>query len=286
MPQPLVSVKVPTYNHERYVGQCLAGIVAQRTAFPFEVIVGDDASTDGTRAVIEGYAADFPHLIRLLPTEPNAGAPRNLARLRAACRGVYEAMCEGDDCWIRPDKLQRQVDFLEAHSDYVLCFHNALCFSEDGEAPPVCYCPRDLPDTPTLADVISQPVFIPTASILARRTFLDSLPAWREQLVCADLVVRLWSAHVGRIGYLNPIMSLYRRHQAGMTVTTGRRKMAEDAIRAYQLFDETTEGQYAGLLRQRIRFERQYLRWGSLYYLAHPARAIARLRRRWQGAGL
>jgi glycosyltransferase involved in cell wall biosynthesis len=286
MTPPLVSVKVPAYNQERYLEACLEGILAQRTSFPFEVVIGEDGSTDGTRAIVESYAQAHPGLIRVITSGENLGPARNLARIRAACRGTYEAMCEGDDLWIHPRKLQRQVEFLEARPDHVFCFHDTLFYREDKGARPKYYCPPDLPETPTVADVLRRPAFIATSSIVARRTFLDTLPPWRTEVLCGDLVVRLWGPHAGRIGYLKDIMALRRRHAGGISMRSGRRRMAEEAIKAYGLFDEATHRQYHPLVRARIASERQHARFGPLYYAWHPVRAFARCRAFRTGAGL
>lgn len=286
MTPPLVSVKVATYNHEPYLGQCLEGILAQKTDFPFEVVVGEDCSTDGTRAIAESYAQAHPAVVRLVAADANVGPARNLARIRAACRGRYEALCEGDDFWIHPLKLQRQVEFLEAHADCGFCFHDVLQFQEDKDARPRFYCPRDLPDFPSVADVLRWPQFIATCSVLARREFLETLPAWRTGLLCGDLVVRLWGPHVGRIGYLPDVMAVQRNHAGGMNTMLGHRRMVESAIQAYRRFDEATGGRYAREIRDRIRFEQQYIRFGPLAYLLHPAKAAARIKRGFSGAGL
>lgn len=286
MSVPLVSVKVPAYNHERYIEACLAGILAQKTSFPFEVIVGEDCSTDGTREIVETCAKAHPDIIRVVTSESNVGPARNLARIRAACRGAYEALCEGDDLWIHPHKLQRQVEFLEANPDHVYCFHDTLFYREDKGARPRYYAPPDLPESPAVADVLERPPFIATASILARRSFLDSLPAWRAEVLCGDLVVRLWGPHAGRIGFLKEVMALRRRHAGGLSMRTGHRRMMEEAIKAYRLFDEATGGRYARLVRDRVAFERQYARFGKLCYLWHPARARSWFRACRTGAGL
>jgi glycosyltransferase involved in cell wall biosynthesis len=285
---PLVSVKVPAYNQERYIEACLAGVLAQKTTFPFEVIVGEDCSTDGTRAIIETYARAHPDVVRVLAAEANVGPASNIARIRAACRGTYEAICEGDDLWIHPRKLQRQVEFLEAHRDCMFCFHDALFFRDDRRARPRYYCPADLPEFPTVADLLRRPAFIATCAIVARRTLWDTIPAWRTQVLCGDLVVRLWGAHAGRIGYLKDsgIMAIRRRHGSGLSLRTGHRRMAEDAINVFRLFDGSTGGRYRRPIRERIAFERQYTRFGSLCYAWHPARALDRYRFFRTGAGM
>ena len=286
MTQPLVSVKVATYNHELFLRQCLDGILAQQTNFPFEVVVGEDGSSDGTRAIAESYARAHPGVVRLVAHDANVGPARNLASIRAACRGSYEAMCEGDDFWIHPLKLQRQVDFLEMHPDCGYCFHDVLQFREDKSSRPRFYCPRNLPDFPGVADVLRQPHLIATCSVLARREFIESLPAWRTGLLCGDLVVRLWGPHVGRIGYLRDVMAVQRKHPGGMNAVCGHRRMAEAAIQAYRLFDESTHRRYAREIRHRIRFERRYLRFGPLAYLLHPRKAADRVKRALSGAGV
>ncbi len=127
---PLVSVRLVTYNHEKWIAQCLESILMQRTDFPFEVIVGEDCSTDGTLEIVLAYAERHPDKIRVLPAEANLGAMTNSYRVQQACRGKYHAMIEGDDYWIDPLKLQKQVDFMEANPDMTLCFHNVFVVND------------------------------------------------------------------------------------------------------------------------------------------------------------
>ncbi|MBP5322509.1 MAG: glycosyltransferase [Bacteroidaceae bacterium] len=120
---PLVSVVTITYNHAPYIAKCIEGVVMQQVDFPMEFIIAEDCSTDGTRAICEEYAAKYPDLIRLITSERNVGYNPNELRAMRAARGKYIAYCEGDDYWTEPQKLQRQVDFLESHPDYSVCFH-------------------------------------------------------------------------------------------------------------------------------------------------------------------
>jgi glycosyltransferase involved in cell wall biosynthesis len=288
MTTPLVSVKVAAFNQERYIAAALAGILAQRTTFPFEVIVGEDGSTDGTPAIVARYAETHPGIVRVLPAEGNLGPMRNIARIRAVCRGDYEAICEGDDIWIDPGKLQRQVEFLEAHPDCMLCFHDVLFFRDDRGVRPRYFCPHDLPEFPTMADVLQRPVFIHTCSVVTRRALYDTIPAWRNDVLCGDLVVRLWGPHVGRIGFLKDsgVMAVHRRHGTGLSMQTGHRRMAEEGIKIYRLFDAATGGRYSRGIRERIAFERQYIRWGPLCYAWHPIRALHRIQAFRTGAGI
>ena len=121
-PKPVVSVHMLTYNHTKYIAGAIEGVLQQRTDFPFELVIGDDCSTDGTREIVEAYAESFPEIIRVVTSESNVGMHENSDRVLSACVGEFIAWCEGDDCWTREDKLQIQVDYLRSNPDCVLVF--------------------------------------------------------------------------------------------------------------------------------------------------------------------
>lgn len=123
---PLLSVVTITYNHAQYIGKCIEGVLMQRVNFPMEFIIAEDCSTDETRSICVKYAKRYPNLIRLIVSDANVGVLANERRAFEAVRGKYVAYCEGDDYWTDPLKLQRQVDFLESHPDYSVCFHRCL----------------------------------------------------------------------------------------------------------------------------------------------------------------
>jgi len=132
--EPLLTVVCLTYNHEAFIRATLDGFLAQQTNFPFEVVVHDDASTDGTAAIIREYEACYPHIIRPIYQQQNQfslGVPFSTA-LFARSKARYIAYCEGDDYWTDPHKLQIQVDFLESHPDYVMTYHDAYMFNSSG----------------------------------------------------------------------------------------------------------------------------------------------------------
>ena len=114
METPLVSVCMTAYNHTPYIGRAIEGVLSQRTTFAVELVLSDDCSTDGTGAICRDYAARYPDRIRLLTGDVNVGMRANYRRTIEACRGRYVAMCDGDDWWCDPLKLQRQVEALEA----------------------------------------------------------------------------------------------------------------------------------------------------------------------------
>lgn len=135
---PLLSVVTITYNHAPYIAKCIEGVLMQKVNFPMEFIIADDCSTDETRSICEEYAAKYPGLIRLVFPKSNIGAVMNEQQAFLTAKGKYIATCEGDDYWTDPLKLQKQVDFLEAHPDYSVCFHrfkriNLSDGTEDGD---------------------------------------------------------------------------------------------------------------------------------------------------------
>ena len=132
--QPVVSVRCITYNHENYIAQALDGFLMQKTNFPFEVIVHDDASPDRTAGIVREYEKKYPAIIKAIYQTENQYSKwdGSIGRIMdAACKGKYIALCEGDDYWIDENKLQMQVDFLEAHSDYAMCYTQAKQFFEN-----------------------------------------------------------------------------------------------------------------------------------------------------------
>ncbi|MBR4705484.1 MAG: glycosyltransferase [Paludibacteraceae bacterium] len=139
MEKPLVTIKCVAYNEADYIRRTLDGFVMQKTNFPFFALVHDDASSDGTDAIIREYAAKYPDIIKGLYEEPGNNlfsrqkldAQMNEWVLDTGCK--YVAMCEGDDWWIDPNKLQKQVDYMEAHPECVLCFTDCHTANDKGE---------------------------------------------------------------------------------------------------------------------------------------------------------
>jgi glycosyltransferase involved in cell wall biosynthesis len=119
---PLVSVKMMTYNHEPYITQAIEGILCQKTSFPFELVIGEDCSTDRTLEIVMDFQKKYPHVIRVVTSEKNVGAHKNSERTRKACRVKYIAFCEGDDYWQDSYKLKKQVDYLEDHPECGLVY--------------------------------------------------------------------------------------------------------------------------------------------------------------------
>lgn len=132
VPRPKLSVFMMTYNHGAYLSRALDGILQQKCGFDFDVIIGDDFSADNTREVIQRYSERFPGRIIPLLHSKNIGPYQNQHAVLEACKGQYIAICEGDDYWDDPEKLQKQVDFLDANPDYVISFHEVERIDANG----------------------------------------------------------------------------------------------------------------------------------------------------------
>lgn len=134
MSEPLISISCMTYNHKAFIRQCLDGFMMQKCSFDFEVLIHDDASTDGTQDIIREYEVKYPDIIKPIYQKENQyskGIDPGLKYNVPRTKGKYIAFCEGDDYWTDPNKLQKQVDFLENHPDYVMCFHCYKFYFQD-----------------------------------------------------------------------------------------------------------------------------------------------------------
>lgn len=136
-----VSISVLSYKHGPYVRQCLDSLLAQKVNFKYEIVVGEDCSQDGTREILLEYKEKYPDMFTLLLNDENVGAARNNHNIKLHCRGQYIATCESDDFWIDENKLQRQVDFLDAHPEYVGISANYVKVDVDGKNPKIALLP-------------------------------------------------------------------------------------------------------------------------------------------------
>lgn len=215
-----------TYNHEQFVAQALESVLNQEASFPWEIVVGDDASTDGTREILRSYARAHPGRISLLlhperlgPNELNLDGKNNFLATYRACRGEYVALLDGDDYWTDNRKLEKQVTFFDAHPNCSLCCHPvAVEYSGDrhqhwdrvvGESQETC----------TLEDILrleTKPE-IPTPSMMIRRRSLPSFPAWFDRVFNGDYAMQVLLAERGDVGFLPDRMAVHRKHPRGLS---------------------------------------------------------------------
>ena len=246
--KPVVSVVCITYNQAQYIRQTLDSILCQVTDFSYELIVGDDRSTDGTTEIIAEYAARYPNIVAVLRPE-NIGVNKNLADLTARASGEYLAICEGDDYWIDSDKLQRQYDFMERRPEYTLCFHPVKVVYEEMPGVEEFYPENSIPN-PSLSDLIAHN-FIQTNSVFYRwRYRRDEALQIGIGIAPADWFIHLMHAEVGRIGFLPQVMAVYRKHPTGMwaafeTELARHKKLGKAEIEFFRQLRGHFGGRYA-----------------------------------------
>jgi len=209
---PVVSIFCTTYNHENFIAQTLESFLMQETNFAFEIVVGEDCSTDKTRDIIVSYQQRYPELIRLIAFDQNVGRKKNTHTTFAQCRGRYVAKCEGDDYWTDPKKLQKQVDYLEAHPECVLTYGAVQAFNADGIAYE--YIGGTLEDASP--QKLQQSVAINTLTTCFRKV-VDTLPPEHYVAGYGDLFIWSILGGYGSGHYIDAILpSRYRIHAGGV----------------------------------------------------------------------
>jgi glycosyltransferase involved in cell wall biosynthesis len=244
---PKVSVLVATYNHERFIERAIRSALFQEADFEYEIIIGDDCSTDGTRVVLGQLDADFPGRLRLLLPEQNLGPMRNFAGVYAECRGEYVAFLEGDDYWTDMTKLRKQVASLDADPGCALCYHQTLYVNTDDEPIDYLHPPETTPAQPTIDDLFRSNL-IQTCSAVLRRAAVPKLPDWMFSLMPGDWALFLLAADVGRVRRLDGVMATYRVHQDGVWSQLSVVAQIDKAFTMLGTVDRHFNGKYAHLV--------------------------------------
>ena len=245
--RPRVSVILITYNHQDYVAQALDHVLLQQTPFEFEILVSEDCSTDATRSILREYASREPRL-RLLLSESNLNSNLVTSRALRAARGEYIALLDGDDYWTASDKLRLQVEYLDAHRECALCFHDATVVYSDNSTPDHTFVPDEYRRVTTFRDLV-QRNYIPGCAPLIRRAAVKALPAWYDAADFGDWPLYLIAAQHGDIGYVDAVLGVYRRHAGGFW--SGR--SARDQYAAMAKFLHSLEPHFAGEYQRDIR---------------------------------
>lgn len=265
---PVVSVCVQTYQHVDYIKDCLEGILMQKTDFPFEILLGEDNSSDGTREICIDYAKTYPDKIRLFlhHRENNlviSGRPTgrfNGVYNRYSAKGKYIALCEGDDYWTDPYKLQKQVDFLEQNKDCSLCSHSYK----------IKYIQEKKPDLIngggikgtikfSVEDIIGGK-YLRTVTLLFRSLCVKDIPEWTSKAPLGDRPLLMICATFGKAGFIGgEPMAVYRR---GVTGAWSEQKSNKDdwalkrleqQIKCMDLFNEYTAKKYNAIIQRKKR---------------------------------
>jgi glycosyltransferase involved in cell wall biosynthesis len=239
MKNPKVSVCMITYNHEAFISEAIESVLMQHTDFEYELVIGEDCSTDRTREIVVEYARKYPDRIRLLLHEQNMGlmGKNNLVATYHSCRGKYIAILEGDDYWTDPLKLQKQVDYLDCHLECVLCFHNVLMIYDDKSQPDRLYNSQFQKEISSFEDLLTN-YFTQTCSVMFRNGLLKEFPDVFYQVFAGDRLLFLFVSEHGSCGYINQVMSVYRIHSGGVWSPTSLFFKTSEDIKTFDKLDE------------------------------------------------
>lgn len=234
--KPLVSISCITFNHVNYITEALNGFLMQKTNFDFEVLIHDDASTDGTEEIIREFERKFPSIIKPLYEETNqwvkgrkGSAVFNFPR----AKGKYIALCEGDDYWTDPLKLQKQVDFLENNQDVNICFTRAQLLKNE------VFSMHDIPkpfynNSFKYIELLKHYNFIATCSVVFRKPLHFEFPNWFHKLPFGDLGIYKLVSEDKDIQCIDEVMSVYRIHDNGVYSGISALKKQQNYLNFYK----------------------------------------------------
>ena len=268
-----VSVLCAAYNHERYIRKCLDGFVMQKTNFKYEVLINDDASTDNTAQIIREYEEKYPDIIKPIYQTENQyskGVRITTEILGPKAKGKYIAFCEGDDFWTDENKLQAQVEALEAHPECKMCVHKVKGFYDNQEKDEY-YPPSSLKETQRTGIInsydfirITMEYVFQTSSYFfdgdAFKTYIKENPLFKQISPVGDVCFLLYFGDKAPVYYIEACMSCYRRNSIGswsqkIRSNNGkefRHNYSDKMIKAYIEYNNYTNDKYKKLIDERI----------------------------------
>lgn len=261
--EPVVSICCTTYQHIKYIRDAIEGFLNQQTNFPVQIIVRDDASKDGTTEIVAEYAAKYPALICPILNKENL-YKKGISPMKdcmSHAKGKYIALCEGDDYWTDPLKLQKQLDFLEENKEYSMVCHDALVINEMTNTSSLFFTDAHKKQACTTKDVFGGH-FCPTASIIFRKESL-SLTDYYPNAMAGDLMLTLLLSLKGRLYRMKDVMSVYRKTSNGATQVNRRdmKKSWTNRIEIFNHFNKVSNYRFNRnieienrILKNRIRF--------------------------------
>lgn len=241
VPRPKVTVLVTTYNHERYLRGALESVLRQKSEVPFDVLVADDASTDGTSRVAMAFRDRYPGTVRVMRPSKNMGPNAMFVAATAEVRGDYVALLDGDDAWIGTDKLERQAAFLDANPGVSGCFHDATVVYEDGSCAPRPALAELRQPVLNLADLVVRNI-VPSVTLMYRHVDAAALREWFEavagdawdRIIGVDWLTLLLLAQQGPLVRLDGLAATYRVHGGGVWSSPGRLAQLGDERMVYR----------------------------------------------------
>jgi glycosyltransferase involved in cell wall biosynthesis len=246
---------MPAYNHEKFITQAVQSALSQQTHFHVEIIIGEDCSTDHTREVVIVLQNTYPDKIRLLLHEQNQGllGKNNTVQIFNACRGKYIAFLEGDDYWTHPQKLQRQVDFLEANPDYVASSHDVRFVYEDNSQPEHTYALPNPKTRISLTDLFWAN-WSPSMSTVFRRSLFSTFPAWFYEVRMTDWPLAILNSQFGDLQFIPEVMAVYRVHRGGIWSPLAASETELQHLALLERVNTHFNGQYDSLIQKIVPF--------------------------------
>jgi len=242
-----LSVLITTYNHEEYIGRAIEGVLMQEVDFDYEIVVGEDCSTDNTRGILLEYRNKYPDRIRLLLHDHNIGPNENFLRTLKQCGGEFIALLDGDDYWTSSHKLKRQMYLLASDAAMSMCFHNVV-LEEQGEFHKSFY-PGNLSRTPALQDYI---LYAMLSSVVFRNIFQGKSPEELLDVTCGDVILYYLLNKAGKTGYMDEEMAVYRVHSRGIwNSLTGKEQLkahVDSFVRLRSICDKNDAPLFDGLI--------------------------------------
>lgn len=211
--QKMVSVIMITYNQRSTIDQAISSVLSQKTDFDFELIIGNDASTDGTEAAVNAWSQKYPDRIKAFNREKNLGLQANFMECYKKCKGKYIAICEGDDWWSDDKKLSIQVAYMEANPQCNVCFHRVVNFYEDNRT--MSLSGKCRPDM-SMVELACSNVITNLSVMYRRKESMTELPAWIGGIRLFDYALHMLHAQGGTIHYLSKPMAVYRQRSKGI----------------------------------------------------------------------
>lgn len=246
-----LSVAMITYNQQEFIAQAIESVLMQQVDFEYEIVVGDDASTDRTGAIVRKYAERYPGRVHILSRGQNLGPLRNLIDVYLSCTGKYIALLDGDDYWTSSDKLQMQVDFLDRNPDFSACFHPVEMIYEGDTRPNEIGLPPGDKDVYTLDDLMGW--CIPnTGSVVFRNGLFGEFPPWFHSVDHGDWPLYVLNACYGKFGNLHLPMSCYRIHAKGFWSGKDNTQRLQGIIQNYKVVGSHLPVKYRRKLNRAI----------------------------------
>lgn len=229
----VVSVCMITYNHETFIREAIEGVLMQKITFPIELIIGEDCSTDNTRKIVLEYAEKYPEIIRPILPEINLGMMKNFIKTMEASKGKYIALCEGDDYWTDPYKLQKQVDILEANENIVAVATNAAVCDFNGntiQKEKIVISPDNKDGAYNLHEFFSKGIQYPTLTVVFRNREMDFIKSKMQYLsnpFLGDWTLWVLLHTLGDFYFINQVTASYRVNPNSVTHTVNAVKRWE-----------------------------------------------------------